>query len=263
MANSVKTILGIDLEGMNQNLSEDGVNLKKDRVTEIGAVLWDCHFNQPIKIMSDLINEPDHLPISEEVEELTGISDNMLDLWGHPKENIPNVLKQLAQLMENADAIMAHNGGMYDKPMLTGLFERFSVPMPDKLWIDTSKHIEYPKRIQAYSMQVLEHSHGFINPYPHRAVTDVLAMFKIASQYSFNRMFQLASSPIVQLIAILDAPNWKDYKEVEEFNRVKHRVSRARFRWQPDIKKWVKEVPKILVDEGKCEFEFDFYIKEL
>lgn len=263
MTTKVKTILGIDLEGINQNLLEEGVNLKKDRVIEIGAVLWDCHFNQPIKFLSELINEPDRLPISEEVEELTGINDNMLDMWGHPKDQIPEVLEKLVELVNKADALMAHNGAMYDKPMLLAMYERFKIPFPDKLWIDSAQHIEFPKMIPGKSMPILEHAHGFINPFPHRAVTDVMAMFKIASNYSFQRMFQLANSPIVQLVAILDAPNWKDYKEVEEFNRVKHKVSKARFRWQPDIKKWIKDVPKILVDEGKCEYEFDYYIKEI
>lgn len=259
----IKTVLGIDLEGINENLLEDGVNLKKDRVIEIGAVLWDVHFNQPIKFLSELINEPDRLSISEEVEELTGINDNMLDMWGHPKEKIPEILEQLSILAQKADAIMAHNGAMYDKPMIQALYERFQMKFPEKLWIDSAQHIEFPRTISAKSMPVLEHAHGFINPFPHRAVTDVLAMFKIASGYSFQRMYQLASSPVVQLVAILEAPNWKDYKEVEEFNRIKHKVSKARFRWQPDIKKWIKEVPKILVDEGKFEYEFDFYIKEL
>lgn len=263
MTNSVKTILGIDLEGINDNLLEEGVNLKKDRVIEIGAVLWDCHFNQPIKFLSELINEPDRLPISEEVEELTGINDNLLDMWGHPQDKIPEILNQLLQLIEKADALMAHNGAMYDKPMLLALYERFNISFPEKLWIDSAQHIEFPKIIPAKSMPVLEHAHGFINPFPHRAVTDVMAMFKIASNYSFQRMYQLANSPVVQLVAVLDAPNWKDYKQVEEFNRIKHKVSKARFRWQPDIKKWIKEVPKLLVDEGKCSYEFDFYIKEL
>lgn len=263
MNNKIKTILGIDLEGINYNLLEEGVNLKKDRVIEIGAVLWDCHFNQPIKFLSELVNEPDRLSISEEVEELTGINDNMLDMWGHPKDQIPEVLARLTELVEKADAIMAHNGAMYDKPMILAMYERFGLSFPNKLWIDSAQHIEFPQTIPGKSMPILEHAHGFINPFPHRAVTDVLAMFKIASNYSFQRMYQLANSPIVQLIAVLDAPNWKDHKEVEEFNRVKHKVSKARFRWQPDIKKWIKDVPKILVDEGKCDYEFDFYIKEL
>lgn len=263
MTNNVKTILGLDLEGINFNLFEEGVNIKKDRVIEIGAILWDCHFNQPIKFMSELVNEPDRLSISEEVEDLTGINDKMLEMWGHPKEKIPEILDQLAELVNMSDAVMAHNGSMYDKPMILAMFKRFGKTFPDKQWIDTAQHIEFPKKIPGKSMPILEHAHGFINPFPHRAVTDVLAMFKIAANYSFQRMYNLASSPIVQLIAVLDAPNWKDYREVEEFNKVKHRVSKSRFRWQPDIKKWIKEVPKLLVDEGKCDYDFDFYIKEM
>ena len=41
----------------------------------------------------------------------------------------------------------------------------------------------------------LEHYHGFLNPFPHRAVTDVMSMLKIASQYDLDRMADLAKLP--------------------------------------------------------------------
>lgn len=75
-------ILGIDLEGMNRDLQFSGVDVKTDRVIEIGAVLWDWQEGQPVKILSELVNEVDHLPISEEVEMITGINDQLLEKWG-------------------------------------------------------------------------------------------------------------------------------------------------------------------------------------
>ena len=52
-----KLILGIDLEGMNEDLVFSGVNTKVDRVTEVGAVLWDFDAKKPLQIMSELIDE--------------------------------------------------------------------------------------------------------------------------------------------------------------------------------------------------------------
>lgn len=254
-------VLAIDLEGMNENLLENGLNLSKDRVTEIGAVLWDFKKNVPLQIMSELIDEHDRLKISPEVQELTGIDDEMLQQWGLKKEHTIIFLKNLASFMKNADFIMAHNGDNYDYPMLKALFKRFDLEMPEKIWIDTARDIEFPRTIHLRNMASLEHAHGFINPFPHRALTDVLSMCKIASQYPFQRIAQLASSPRVTIIAKLRAPNWKDPDEVDEFNRIKNKVAKARFKWDPSSKTWSKEVHKILIDEDKINFEFDWFIK--
>lgn len=252
-------ILGIDLEGMSENLVENGVNLEKDRVTEIGAVLWDTRINQPIKVYSELIDEKDRLPMTEEIIDLTGIDEQLLEEWGLKGEEIQMALNRLAIIMKKADFLMAHNGEKYDKPMLEALFKRFDVAFPQKVWIDTVFDIEYPKKIHQKNMAALEHAHGFINPFPHRAVTDVLSMLKIASHYDFERMATLASSSKVRIIAKLKAPNWKDKEQVETFNKIKNRVSRARFQWNPGNKTWSKMIHKVLLDEGSINYEFDWY----
>ncbi|EQC51994.1 3'-5' exonuclease [Bacteriovorax sp. DB6_IX] len=251
-------ILGIDLEGINENLVENGVNLQVDRVTEIGAVLWDTRINAPIKIFSELVKERDKLPLTEEVIELTGIDEQLLDDHGLVGEEIKLALQRLALIMKKADYLMAHNGEKYDRPMLAEMYKRYGLEMPNKIWIDTQNDIEYPRRISHKSMAALEHAHGFINPFPHRAVTDVLSMLKIASHYDYKRMALLASSPKVKIVATLRAPNWKDKGQVEKFNKVKSKVSRARFQWDPSSKEWSKIVHKVLIDEGRLNFEFDW-----
>jgi DNA polymerase-3 subunit epsilon len=263
MTKKINYVLGIDLEGMHSNLVEEGIDHTRDRITEIGAVLWDCNEMQPVQILSELIDEEDRLPISAEIQDLTGISENMLKNFGHKRTEIPSVIEKLKMLIDKADACMAHNGDNYDHPMLKEFFKRYKSELPEKVWLDTSKHVEYPRKVQGLSMMALEHSHGFINPFPHRAVTDVLAMLKIASNYNFDRIYQLATSSRVQLIAVLDAPNWRNQKEVQEFNKIKNKVAKSKFRWHADIKKWIKEVPKILLDEGKIQYDFDYYMKEL
>jgi DNA polymerase-3 subunit epsilon len=257
-----KTILGLDLEGMNRDLVYSGVDVKTDRVTEIGAVLWDWEKQQPVKIFSELINEVDHLPITKEIEELTGISDDLLEKWGAKGTLIHEKLQELAGLFDKADAIMAHNGTGYDIPMLEAMFARYDMKMPEKIWIDTMTDIKFPRLMTGRSMALLEHAHGFINPFPHRAVTDVLSMLKIASQYDGERIMKLASSPKVTLVAALNAPDWKNKAAVKEFNEVKNKVAKSRFKWDPSKKQWTKEVHKVLLDEGKLNFDFEFFMKE-
>lgn len=254
-------ILGIDLEGMNENLVENGVNLKLDRVTEIGAVLWDTRINTPIRFFSELIDERDRLPMTEEVIELTGIDEQLLKEHGLKGDEIKLALERLSLIMKKADYLMAHNGEKYDRPMLNAMFIRYGLEMPKKTWVDTQNDIEYPTKITHKSMSALEHAHGFINPFPHRAVTDVLAMFKIAANYDFGRMIKIAQSPKLRLVATLKAPNWKDKVQVDEFNRIKHKVSRARFQWDPEHKQWTKTIPKLFLDEGTLKYEFDWQIE--
>ncbi len=256
-----RLVLGLDLEGINENLVENGVNLDLDRVTEIGAVLWDVDRCQPIKILSELIDEPDHLPLDEDTTELTGIDDAMLADWGAKGKDIVSILEKLVLMISKADAIVAHNGGNYDRPMIEAMAERHGVKFPQKIWIDTGRDIEFPKMMKMRSMAALEHSHGFVNPFPHRAVTDVLSMMKIFSQYSYERIYALATSPVVSIVADLKAPNWKDQAAVAEFNRVKNKVAKARFRWNPSDKTWSKDIHQILIDEGKIDFGFDWSIK--
>jgi DNA polymerase-3 subunit epsilon len=251
-------ICGIDLEGMNQNLEFEGINLGKDRVIEIGAALWDFELKAPVKIFSELIDEPDRLSISPEVAELTGITDNILEKWGAKEQQIPNTLNQLKELFNQADFIMAHNGDQYDKPMLGAMFNRYGIPMPDKLWIDSLMDVEYPKKIKGRSLALLEYAHGFINPFPHRALSDVFSMLKIVSEYDLERMIQLAASPLIPIEAKLPTPNWGSPEEMKIFNQKKHKISKARFKWNPNNKTWTKLVHQILIDEGKIDFDFEW-----
>lgn len=255
-------ILGIDLEGMNRDLVHEGVDTKTDRVTEIGAVLWDWQEGQPVRILSELINEVDRLPISDEVEAITGLNDEILDKWGAKGTAIHAILDRLSELMKEADYFMAHNGIGYDIPMLRAMFVRYDKEMPEKCWIDTMTDIEFPPKMHGRSMALLEHSHGFINPFPHRAVTDVLSMLKIAGRYSLERMVKMAESDMVTLVANLKAPNWKDPQAVDEFNSTKNKVAKARFRWNPKKKEWTKDVHKILIDEGKIKYDFEYISRE-
>lgn len=254
-------VLGLDLEGINENLLENGVNLATDRVTEIGAVLWDVERNQPVKILSELIDEADHLPIDEDTCELTGIDDAMLADWGAKDEEIKLILKRLIAMIDSAEAIVAHNGGNYDRPMIEAMAKRYGISFPDKTWIDTGRDVEFPRKIHMRSMAALEHAHGFVNPFPHRAVTDVLSMLKIFSSYNYDRILALAQSPMVTIVASLKAPNWKDAEAVAEFNRVKNKVAKARFRWNPSDKTWSKDIHQILLDENKIDFGFEWVTK--
>ena len=257
-----KLILGIDLEGVNANLVDRGLCLETDRVIEIGAVLWDVDRKGPVQLYSHLIDEKDRSVIDDDLRELTGIDDTMLADWGLKGSGIGEKLRELAALMEKANYLMAHNAHGYDLPMLKALYERHSLEMPSKIWIDSSQDIEFPRSIKHKSLSHLEYAHGFINPFPHRALTDVLSMLKIASQYPLDRMVELAKSPRVTIIAKFRPPNWQDREEVQRFNVIKNKVSRAKFRWNPEKRVWSKDIHKLMIDENKIHYDFNWEIHE-
>ena len=254
-------VLGLDLEGINQNLLENGVNLAIDRVTEIGAILWNVEQAQPVKILSQLIDEADRLSIDPETSDLTGINDAMLEQWGAKNNDIKSTLTQLANMINGAEAVVAHNGTNYDRPMIEEMFKRYSLDLPEKTWIDTGRDIEYPRKISMRSMASLEHAHGFVNPFPHRAITDVFAMLKIFALYDYQRTLSLARSPKIDIIADLKAPNWRDPTAVAKFNKIKNKIAKARFKWNPTDKTWNKQIHEILIKEEKINFDFAWSIK--
>ena len=260
MASKSPLVLGIDLEGVNENL-DNGINTDTDRVTEIGALLWDWEAAQPVSFHSYLIDEPGRPDMTEELVELTGITDQMLFDHGCKKNDIPLTLDTLIDDIDKAKYIIAHNGRGYDQPMLEALFQRHGKNLPVKVWIDSASDIEYPRNMKQRSLMALEHYHGFLNPFPHRAVTDVMSMLKIASQYNLDRMTQLAASPVVELVAEFSPPNWNDPEEVEKFNRVKNKVAKSGFRWNPKKKIWSRRVHRLLLDENKMTFEFKTRVK--
>jgi len=268
-------VLGLDLEGMNVDIKK-GVNTKLDRITEIGAVLWDWEKKQPLKMFSHLIDEDDRPDITEENTAITGITEEMLEEFGVAGVGVADVLKQLSSLMLKADYIMAHNGGNhlrpnegYDYQMLKATFDRHKVPWPETVWIDTLTDLEFPEHILRHTkgrkdMMSLEHAHGFINPFPHRAVTDVLSMLKIASNYGIERMFTLANSPMATLVWATGYPPRGSSPEVmAKFEKDKETARTNRFFWQPDAKEWTKRVKKLHIEEGLyASIELDFTTRE-
>lgn len=255
-------VLGLDLEGMNVDITK-GVQTKTDRVTEIGAVLWQWETKTPLEMMSQLVAEPDCPTITEENTRITGITNEMVTEFGaSPAESA----EKLAALMNKADYIMAHNGGSqirptsgYDYQMLKAMYERYAMKMPETPWIDTLTDLEFPEEILIHTkgrrdMMSLEHAHGFINPFPHRAVTDVLAMMKIASNYDIERMVVMSRSPVVELIWSMPYPNFRaPQSEKDAFEAGKALAKKNAFRWNADAKEWVRETKLLVLQEGKLD----------
>ncbi len=234
-------VLGLDLEGMNVDITKGPQ--PEDRITEIGAVLWDWDESIPVKIYSELIDEPGRLPIHEEVVEINGITDELLAKWG--SKLIAKELTTLSELIDSADVIMAHNGTDYDYQMLKMCYARYGVYFQPKVWVDSCWDIEYPRKMKSKALAALEHSHGFINPFPHRAVTDVMSMLKVASNYDLYKALTICHSNSIEIRASWPFPTNKEPNFLERkqrFEEIKSIAKKEKFYWNPDDKVWAKEI---------------------
>lgn len=183
-------ILGIDFE-------TTGLDPKEDRIIEVGAVLWQWETRSPLKILSEFILPPD--PISDEITAITGITNEMLMKWG--EEERP-VIETFNQMLNEADYAMAHNAE-FDKGFYKQSCKRNETLSVDTLWIDTKIDIVFGPRITTRNLNYLAAEMGFVNPFKHRAVFDVLTMLTVASRFDLDAMVARAQEPIMYVRALV------------------------------------------------------------
>ena len=97
-------ICGVDYE-------TTGLSATEDRITEIGACLYEWETGTPLKLMSTLV-KPER-PIPEEVVKITGITDELVDMYGKSEKA---AFAELHDLMSYADYAAAFNGTRFDHP---------------------------------------------------------------------------------------------------------------------------------------------------
>jgi len=233
-------LLGLDLETGGAFNAPPEANF----ITEVGLVLWDTEFAQPVDLMS-LLLKPEH-PVTPESVEYTGISDTLLARHGRPSDI--RTLQPIANLMHKADYIVAHNGREFDRPLIEAAFSHFGLKMPTTPWLDTQFDIDYPRPCVSRNLVYLAGFHGMVNPFQHRAVTDVLTMLTILSRYDLAQV--IANSQRKWLVVQANV----SYEEREK-------AKEKGFRWQSDggrvfEKSWVKRVSEdqLVALQASCDF---------
>lgn len=216
-----------------------GLDVTKDKIIEVGAVLWDTVKLAPIRVFNSLVVYPD-LQVSAEIEAITGINSQMLVDYGEPPSEVFN---GLSRFLACGDYIVAHNGNAFDRPLIERHFLEFGCISPDRLWLDTTIDVEYPKSITTRKLVHLAAEHGFVNPFAHRAIFDVLTMLKVLSCYDLARVIELAKEPSVTVQAVVSFADKEKAKE-------------RGFRWDGDKKAWKKTMKRSQLVEATKETPF-------
>lgn len=226
-------ILGLDFE-------TTGLDFENDRIIEVGLVLWDTDTQRPLSMFSELVKHWDVPPISYEVTEINGIDQLMVNEFGVS----PAVMIQAVQTYASkAEAFAGHNVLGFDKKMLEAELKRQSADIPGLPWIDTMLDLPFPKRMKARSLNHLAADHGFLNPFAHRAVFDVLTTLRLMQGYDLAAVMKSASEPVVRLQAMV---SFEDRDKAKAMG----------FHWKADRKAWELEMKQGKVDEfyPKCDF---------
>lgn len=208
-------VCGLDLE-------TSGLDPRKDRITEVGAVLFDWNTATPLVIQSDLVFSG--VALSQEIISLTGITEDLLETYGR---NEQSVFQPLRTLILSADYVLAHFGNEFDQKFCRETFGRLNIEWPDKPWLDSSCDIVFPKEVTTRNLQYLAAEIGFLNPFRHRAVFDVLTMLRIASEHPLEKIVARSLEPMIYVQAIV---TFQENQKAKDFN----------FRWNPEKKIWWK-----------------------
>jgi len=236
-------LLGVDVE-------TTGLSFENDKITELGMVLYDTELNMPVKFYDEFVKCG--MPIPEEIVKLTGITDELVVKYGVPAQKAMQAFIKFSYV---ADYIVAHNAP-FDRGMIEAELkvQKFN-ELADRHWIDTSVDVPYPPGIKTRKLQHLGPDHGFLNPWSHRAVFDVLSMLKVLSFYDINDVARVSKEPNVTLMAVCEKP-WED-------NGVSTgKAKEVGFRWNGDKKKWLKIVKKSQVENELKNQEVKIQIVE-
>ena len=240
-------VIGYDVE-------TTGLDTAKDRIIEVGAVVWDTEQALPIDIYSSFVAGVEILPEHMAALEINGIKPGWLS-YGRLLKTVFKEIEEMAGLYD-AEYIVAHNGEGYDKPITDAECARHGITFPQLPWIDTRYDLPFEKEPSSRSLNHLALDQGFINPFAHRAVFDVLTMLRVMSKYDFNKIVERSKIPWVVARALVDYDNREKAKEL-------------RFSWENIGDKkypkcWVKRIKEDLLEaEQKKADEKGFKVVRL
>lgn len=249
-------LLGLDLE-------TTGLDTGNDRVTELGVVLWDVEEKRPLVMQGCfLVDDGIRARCNEEtlamMKRVSGIKQEYLEEFGRDPKGTYEQL-ELFVTAHKSDFIVAHNGENFDKPMFIAELNRHQLDAPvlrSLPWLDTRADIPHTTPPDSLKLKHLAGDLGFINPFSHRAVFDVLTMLKVLSHYDINEVVAYSRIPFITVRACVTYERRQLAKD-------------CRFSWEnlgdkSYPKLWVKRIKEDkFEDERKVALDKGFEIVKL
>jgi DNA polymerase III subunit epsilon len=207
-------LLGIDFE-------TTGLNPEIDSIIEVGMVFWD-KVSGPVRLDNFLVNHD--IQLDPAITDITGITTSMCEDYGRAQAV---GLKYVMQWVAAADILVAHNAP-FDREFLRNWCLRNEIEFPTKIWIDTNLDLNSQMNPRfSRKLVYMAADHGFLNPFPHRAVFDVMAMLQVLSKYDLDETIRYSQLPSIEIEAV------SKYEQ-------KDLVKAAGYRWFGETKQWKK-----------------------
>lgn len=219
-----------------------GLDTDTCEVIELGFALYDTELAQeaPVVMRSHLILAKE--PISKEVTEITGIKQDTLECFGVPHEeaflDLVNVINTY-----RPHFIVGHNIIDYDLPIVKRYLDMLKPHVSVEIFsniIDTRIDLPHSSPPKNNSLTFLcADKAEFLNPFPHRALTDAMACMKLLFKYPLDKVTQAAITALIEIRADVSFHN-------------KELAKKAGYGWDGDRKIWVKKIREAsLVEENK------------
>lgn len=221
-----------------------GLNFEKDRIIEIGAVLYSTGQKKCLESLGCLVQTD--VPITEEITGITNIFPKAVERFGYDQHS---AFDSLQRMTEDCDAFVGHNVLRFDSNMYKSWASRMKGKAQDKLWIDTMIDI---KGHEGKKLSYLAADHGILNLFPHSAMADCQTVLAIIEKYDINDVVSRANTPTVYIQA-----------RPKKFEN--DPVKKLKFRWNPQHKIWWKPVKETDVEELEkaCSFPIGYVAKEI
>lgn len=219
-------VLGYDLEST-------GIDVKADRILEVGAVLYDTDARQPVRMYDTLIRPRDPLP--EGYVSPTGIKGEWLQAHGVSlAEAFGEVQRMIAAMPE--PIIIGHNVINYDKQLSLAELAREQIVghgLESAHYVDTRQDLQFSPEPSSRKLKHLlaDYAHA-LNPFEHRAICDVLACFKLIDLFPFEEVLAHSKVPLITVRALVTYQMEKERQGAKEL----------RYNWNGEAKLWTKQI---------------------
>jgi DNA polymerase-3 subunit epsilon len=235
-------IAGLDLEtgGAKKCKAKDNF------ITEIGIALYDTDLGDtPVRLFNSLVKNEQR--IDPEISEYTGITDAHCDKYG---VDAARVAQASWGILSQADMIVAHNGLRFDYP-ITGFWIDRHIPGTEfdagKIMCDTMVDVPWDKQVRQFNLTYLAGFHEMYNPFPHRALTDVMTMMKLFHKYPLEHIIASANTEFICAQALVSIAE-KDFAKARGFW------------WEAESKRWLKTMRKLKLDNESPAYEFKYQL---
>lgn len=239
-------ICGFDLE-------TTGLDNKKDRIIELGAVFYDTASKLIVDEFETLVWERGYPVITEEITEITGITQEML----YARSLIPDgAVNTLAVRIENLkpSCFLAHNAS-FDKGFLNEQTLRmgFSFDVP---WVCSMKDIEHPKKFKCRKLSHLALDYGVaVDPATlHRSIGDIRVMLSMIEKanVNFEHLISRSTVPEITVRAIVPPP----FGQHSDGGVGKEKAKSLGYQWNGDLKIWTKTIKEDQIGKEEADLGY-------